>query len=94
MGPANRSKLTSTDLDWALGRELMTRHPNDVHTDREHQCGSADDGDFDHVLTHLSHQVDHVARQGRDGDIDQKPDRHVIGLEVDTNHRSNFKKDK
>jgi len=72
----------------------MARHSDDVHADRKHQSGSTDDCNLNHVLAHLGHEIDHVARKGRDGNVDQEPDRHMVGLEVDANHRSDFEKDK
>ena len=93
VGPANRPNLTLTDLERGFGWELMARHPNDVNADREHERGPTNDRDLDHVLSYFSHQVNHVAGQGRDRDVDQEPDGHMVGLEVNTDHRTDFEKD-
>lgn len=37
--------------------------------------------------------ADEVARQRGDGDVEQKADRQVVGLEVDTDHRAEFEID-
>jgi hypothetical protein len=38
----------------------------------------------------VAHDINHVSGECSDGDVQQESNGHVVGLEVNTNHRADF----
>jgi len=69
-----------------IGREPPRGEPHDQHADGHDQRGTSHRQHLVGVDRYVAHRVHHVAGQRGDGDVKQKPHRHVVGAEVDAHH--------